>query len=46
LEHIKKQVTEVTKEEVSKRSNSEASRVVTRAAKKAKVTGGSRRRKK
>jgi hypothetical protein len=45
-ERAKKRVAEVAEEEVSERSNSEASRVVTRAAKKAKVTGGSGRRKK
>jgi hypothetical protein len=45
-ERAKKRVAKVAKEEVGKRSNSKASRVVTRAAKKAKVTRGSRRRKK
>jgi hypothetical protein len=45
-ERAKKRVAEeVAEEEVGERSNSEASRVVTRAAKKAKVTGGSGRRK-
>jgi len=35
----------VAEEEVGDKSNGEASRVVTRAAKKAKVTGSSERRK-
>jgi hypothetical protein len=46
LKYIKKRVAKVAKEEVNKRSNNKAFRVVIRAAKKAKVTRDNRRYKK